>query len=1428
MAATPEVLEHRRRVRAALDEAIALAAEDRERFLQALAAEDSAIVVEVATLLAATHESETSPAAAASLTADPWLGRVLGSAEAGWRLEAVLGDGGSGRVYRATRVHDGRAAAVKLLRPDRATPVGLARLRSELAATRRIEHPGVVPVIAASSDEADPSGGEAGSEAAWIAFELVPGARWITEHALDMPEGDVGAVLRLLLEVSDALAAAHAAGVVHRDLKPSNLLVGADGRPRVIDFGIARILDLQGEGPTILAERTREGLVVGTPAYMAPEQVDPRLGAVSPRTDVHALGVLAFRLLSGRMPFETGGNLLAAAQAIRYVPPRSLTALAPEVPAAVEAVLVAAMSKEPEGRPADAGAFAARLREAIDPAPQPPTTGRWWSRGRGTTVAAFVLPLLLAAGWMFGRGGGGGGGGGDAGPSPRDAPPAAAADWTMPVHVVFEEPSRPAVPGGRTLRVPAEYATIQAAFDAAADGDLVLIAPGTYRESLDTLGKSIEVRGEARAAEVVLQSPDGEGILTVADARPLRIAFRDLTFTGSATQRAVDCSAAGVIFERCIFRDNAAGGLRHESVAEAECERGAVSRFSDCLFLENGSHMAGGVLLIHRSARFERCGFIANETLMPPRDPARAAGGGLYYSTWNCGEHTLEISDCIFAGNRAEWGGAIYAEGDQRPVELQPTASIERTVFYANDAEEGPVAWPSSIRLSVRDSVLGGGGELIARQWIDGGGNRFEPGVAEPPYDDADGDLVPDRLQELLGLPTRVRERIMFEEPSRPAPGGRTLRVPGDLPSIQAAIDAAADGDLVLIAPGTYRESLRMLGKAIELRGEGRAARIVLESPDGGPVVDGSNTGRSRPVFRDLTFTGSETERAVLLRGAEAIFERCVFRDNFGGGIALAPNGCSEGVGSHVLDCLFLDNAGTEAAGFYAAMSSIVVDGCAFVGNRADLSTVTTDSRGAGGGIYYSDWECGLNRPLIRNTVFAGNIAQWGAAIYAEGDFQPKDLRPVLEVDSSIFFANRADEGEAAWPWSIRLEVSRSAICGDGDLFHGDWTDAGENAIRPACMQPPYDDADGDLVPDRLQRLLGVPTRPRIRSNFFMPSQPSGDGKTIRVPEDAASVQAAIDAAEGGDLILLAPGEYAERIDPGGKAIEIRGDGQAAEVILRSPDGGPVLELSSGETPATIFRDLSFTGAVRRPAVAFRGAAATFERCIFRDNLAGAARHEASPDRPVAASRYVDCVFHRNVAAEGGGLWIDRQSVSLDGCSFVENRAAGEASEAAGGGRGGAIRFRGPESGEVELALRACRFDRNTADRGGAIHATGSPAGDGAWSRIRTNACWFGPNPVGGAGLPPPSPGFPSSPSRRPAPGPGDLGEAVDAEGVELEIRRTWFCGGEIMVRAERRSDYQNRFDEQCDRQAHAADWDGDGIPDILERRLGMVVAPSP
>jgi serine/threonine-protein kinase len=258
-----------------------------------------------------------------------------------YELGEVIGEGGMAITHLANDRLLGRRVAVKVLREHLAEASGfLSRFRSEAQAAARLSHENIAAIYDTGSDQGRH----------YIVMEYVPGEN-LKERLRREGPLPVAEAVEIAMQACWALQAAHRAGLVHRDIKAHNLLLTAEGRVKVADFGVARALEE-------LEETTQQGVTVGSPHYLAPEQA--RGGAVGAQADLYSLGVVLFEMLAGRLPFEAGTPLGVIHQQLYDQPPR-LRGLRPEVPPDLAAIVARCLEKEPARR----FASAAELLEAL-------------------------------------------------------------------------------------------------------------------------------------------------------------------------------------------------------------------------------------------------------------------------------------------------------------------------------------------------------------------------------------------------------------------------------------------------------------------------------------------------------------------------------------------------------------------------------------------------------------------------------------------------------------------------------------------------------------------------------------------------------------------------------------------------------------------------------------------------------------------------------------------------------------------------------------------------------------------------------------------------------------------------------------------------------------------------------------------------------
>lgn len=311
----------------------------------------------------------------------------------GFDLVALLGRGGMGVVYLARQRRLNRLVALKMMRTA-AGPTGADRFRTEVEAIARLQNPNIVQIFEVGEHDARP----------YCALEFVEGGT-LARTSRDAPWAAESAAA-LIETLAAAVHYAHDRGVLHRDLKPANILLTATRQPKIADFGLAKWLDGGGQaGPT------HSGVIVGTPSYMAPEQVAGGAQPVGVGADVYALGAILYELVTGRPPFKADTPLETVRQTLADDPvaPRRLQ---PRLPRDLETICLRCLAKEPVQRyltaaalAEDLGRFRAGQPVLARPAGPAERTRKWTRRHPGTAAgiaaAALSLMVLSAAGWAM-------------------------------------------------------------------------------------------------------------------------------------------------------------------------------------------------------------------------------------------------------------------------------------------------------------------------------------------------------------------------------------------------------------------------------------------------------------------------------------------------------------------------------------------------------------------------------------------------------------------------------------------------------------------------------------------------------------------------------------------------------------------------------------------------------------------------------------------------------------------------------------------------------------------------------------------------------------------------------------------------------------------------------------------------------------------
>lgn len=317
-------------------------------------------------------------------TAQTLVGKIL---DERYRLDSWIGGGGMGTVYSATHLRINRRCAIKVLNPNlTSNHFALLRFEQEAIATCQVDHPNAVQVT---------DSGVTPENLAYLVMEYVEGR--LLRGLIPAGGMDYRRAVSLLTQVCDVIEIAHQKMIIHRDLKPENIIVqnpGENETLKVLDFGIAKVLD-RGQGTGPLNNLTIEGTAIGTPEYMSPEQCAGQ--KPGPTSDIYSIGVIAYELLSGQLPFmaETPYEYFAFH---RTAEPRPLQEVAPGVPALIATEVMRAIRKEPLERPQSAREFSRRLRSAVNRINGQITIDKHQSGGRIGWKGWLAAGLLVVAG----------------------------------------------------------------------------------------------------------------------------------------------------------------------------------------------------------------------------------------------------------------------------------------------------------------------------------------------------------------------------------------------------------------------------------------------------------------------------------------------------------------------------------------------------------------------------------------------------------------------------------------------------------------------------------------------------------------------------------------------------------------------------------------------------------------------------------------------------------------------------------------------------------------------------------------------------------------------------------------------------------------------------------------------------------------------
>src|SRR5512135_1999671 len=320
---------------------------------------------------------------------------MIGQTIKHYQVEELLGKGGMGVVYKARDTHLGRPVALKVLPPEFTRDEDRkGRFKQEALAAARVVHPAIAQVY--DVDE--------GPEGVFIAMELVEGKT--VKSLIQGRELDLLGALEIAQQVGGGLQKAHEQGIVHRDIKPENIMVTPDGHAKILDFGLAKLLEPAApEAPEGISRmetlaKTQAGFVLGTLRYMSPEQA--RGQAVDHRSDIFSLGVLLYEMVTGQLPFS-GTTALDTLHAIAFEETRPVTALRPNLPASLQRVVTRCLRKRAQDRYPDAKELVADLKTVqhevesgiSSKAPLGLRLQEQWRSLRDRTLGEWLLPAAV-------------------------------------------------------------------------------------------------------------------------------------------------------------------------------------------------------------------------------------------------------------------------------------------------------------------------------------------------------------------------------------------------------------------------------------------------------------------------------------------------------------------------------------------------------------------------------------------------------------------------------------------------------------------------------------------------------------------------------------------------------------------------------------------------------------------------------------------------------------------------------------------------------------------------------------------------------------------------------------------------------------------------------------------------------------------------
>ena len=787
----------------------------------------------------------------------------------------------------------------------------------------------------------------------------------------------------------------------------------------------------------------------------------------------------------------------------------------------------------------------------------------------------------------------------------------------------------------------ADFDNIQTAIDAASNGDEILVAPGTYTNSGSSFviffaGKTLTIRATGTPEETILDGQNERGVVVFAGGEG-----PDTLIEGFTIKRGYDYSGAGIA-----------------------CPSNANPTISNCLITNNTAIQSGGGI---------RCDGILTITDCTISDNNASIGGGGIYCLGN--DAAATITDCIISMNSVSddtsvYGGGIYALYSDDITISNSTISENTATSHNNSAYGGGIYFRESSNATLANCILTENNASGGTPSFGGGmycQTNSNPTITECAILDNNADNG-GGIYSSGSNPMLMHSQVCGNEQGDQIQGSWTnggntcvseiciacdsiLEVPSEYATIQSAIDAAADGDTVLVAPGTYTGSLgtayvfHTLGKAITIQASGSPEETILDGENSRRVVLHSGAENVVTVIDGFTITRGFTE------------------NSYGGGFASTSSSTSP----TITDCIITGNTSNSRGGglYFASSNSPTITNCTISNNTTNSEfsnggggmyfenfcdviisncTITGNTSGFDGGGIYCTY---VESTTITNSIISGNTANHdGGAMY--GYYMDSMLSGCTIEDN-----NAGNEGGAIYYHFSTATLSNCIISGNNAHSSGGGIFCNGNEIyNPILIQ-------SDVCGNTPDQFVG----PWTDGGSVCTTSTCEVCFALHVPSEHLTIQGAIDVAENGDTILVAPGTYTSNgervIDTLGKAITIRATGSSEETILDGEFERGVVQCINGEDSNTVIEGFTITRGIA--LMGFGGgmrnfnSSPTITHCIFTSNTAD---YGGGMDNDNSSPTLTTCTFENNTANFGGGMSnYYKSSPMLSNCIFTNNSA---------------------------------------------------------------------------------------------------------------------------------------------------------------------------